>query len=168
MTGRPANLAIRALAGSLDLALLACFAGALIGLAGWGGSIAVANHPNLTDWTDLTDWADVVDPALWGPLTVGMAILGSAATCHLLGATPGGLLFGCEVVDWRSRSRLGWVRAGWRMAGAVVLFAPVGLGLLSALSRPDGRAWYDRLSGSRVIIEDEASLTLAELARKLP
>lgn len=61
---------------------------------------------------------------------------------------------------WRLRlvtedgGRPGWRAATLRFVGAVFSWLPAGLGFLSGLVRADGRAWHDRVSGTRLIVEE--------------
>lgn len=67
------------------------------------------------------------------------------------GTTPGMLLFGLRVIDADNGSAplrwQWWVRA----LGMLVAAAPAGLGFLWALWDPEGRAWQDHISGTRVV-----------------
>jgi len=63
---------------------------------------------------------------------------------------------------WRLRvetlagGRISWGQALLRMAGACVSFACLGAGYLAILFDPAARAWHDRWSGTRVVIEPRA------------
>lgn len=69
----------------------------------------------------------------------------------------GGRTLGMQA--WRVRvvtacgARPGWRACTMRFLGSVLCWAPAGLGFLSGVGRPDGRAWHDRLSGTRLIVE---------------
>lgn len=60
---------------------------------------------------------------------------------------------------WRLRlvsesgARPGWRACTLRFAGSVLCWVPAGLGFLSGVVRADGRAWNDRLSGTRLVVE---------------
>jgi len=98
---------------------------------------------------------------LWlgGPLppaaagAVALAVLGC---WRWLAGTPGALLMGVNVVRARDGAAAGLGRLALRLAAALVLG---GLGLLWALG---GRAaLHDRVSGTRLVIEDERLLLRA-------
>ncbi|MFN5048469.1 RDD family protein [Roseateles sp.] len=67
------------------------------------------------------------------------------------GATPGKLFMGVRVVDALSGQRPSLVQALLRWLGYWLSALPLGLGFLWALWDPEGRAWHDRLSGTRVL-----------------
>jgi hypothetical protein len=85
---------------------------------------------------------------VWGP-TVALTCVAVAAAWRLLGGTPGALLLGAVVC--RRGERPGWPRSMLRL---MLALATGGIGLLWCLGgRP---ALHDRLSGTRLLIEDEA------------
>jgi uncharacterized RDD family membrane protein YckC len=47
----------------------------------------------------------------------------------------------------------GWRAATLRFAAALLCWIPAGLGFLSGIARADGRAWHDRLSGTRLVVD---------------
>jgi uncharacterized RDD family membrane protein YckC len=60
---------------------------------------------------------------------------------------------------WRLRLRKSnggvpdWSACSVRFAAALLCWAPAGLGFLSGVSRPDRLAWHDRISGTRLVVE---------------
>jgi hypothetical protein len=102
--------------------------------------------------------------ALWRAhrawLFAGGALALATVVCwHALGGTPGGLLLGVSV-----RRAADGARADYAVAAARLLLALVlaGIGLLwSFKGRP---ALYDRLTGTRAVLEDEVLYTLDDFA----
>ncbi len=91
--------------------------------------------------------------------------LAAAAVCgwRFLGGTPGGLLAGITVRRSRDGAYPGVLRSVCRLAVAV---ATGGIGLLFAAG--GRRALYDRITGTRAVIEDEALVELAGLGTRRP
>jgi hypothetical protein len=80
---------------------------------------------------------------------VALACVAVAAAWRVLGGTPGGLLLGAVVC--RCGERPGWPRSMLRL---MLALGTGGIGLLWCLGgRP---ALHDRLSGTRLVLEDEA------------
>lgn len=68
----------------------------------------------------------------------------------LSGATPGKLIMGIRVVSLDNET----IRPGisfLRVTGYLLSGLPMALGFLWVLLDPDGRAWHDKLAGTRVV-----------------
>ena len=82
-------------------------------------------------------------------------LLGVAFAFHGWFWVHGGQTLGLRA--WRLRvvraggAPLGWGDAARRFAAALLALAPAGLGWLWMLADGEGRAWHDRLSGTRVV-----------------
>jgi uncharacterized RDD family membrane protein YckC len=70
------------------------------------------------------------------------------------GQTPGMRLLSIRIEDHDGSARLGFRRARRRLVGLVLALIPLGLGLLSLLTRDDRRGLWDRRAGSDVIVDD--------------
>lgn len=73
-----------------------------------------------------------------------------------ISGSPGDLLLGLNVVRSRDGARAGAVRCMWRLMVSVSL---LGFGFLGA--RRGKRALHDRLSGTRMVREDESTFSIA-------
>jgi len=142
---RDAGLGARAAALLVDSAMLACaFAAANLVLwkSGLAGALGAQSVAGLL--------------ALWGRAEVLAALaivaaLAVVAAWRALGGTPGALLLGVTLVSAEEGGRPGLPGTLARLLAALALG---GVGLLwSAGGRP---ALHDRLSGVRLVIEDEA------------
>lgn len=84
-------------------------------------------------------------------------LLGVAYLYFVLQWVRGGRTLGMGA--WRVRlvatdgGQPGWGPCTLRFLGALACWLPAGLGFLSGVARPDGLAWHDRLSGTRLIVE---------------
>ena len=106
--------------------------------------------------------------ALWsqaGPWIALTAILGCLVILAwaVAAGTPGALLMGLNVLRVRDRCRAGVLRCAWRL---VICVALCGLGFLGAWRGK--RALHDRLSGTRVVREDESTLHYYQCTGQTP
>lgn len=83
-----------------------------------------------------------------------------------LKATPGKLLLGCQVVDARTGRALSLGRAVLRYLGYTLSGLTLGLGFLWMLWDRRRQTLHDKLAGSIVVIEDEASRPLEDWMRE--
>ncbi len=90
-----------------------------------------------------------------GTVWFELYLLGVAFLFHGWFWTHGGQTLGLRT--WRLRvvrddgRPLGWADAARRFAAALAALAPAGLGWLWMLADPQGRAWHDRFSRTRVV-----------------
>lgn len=150
----------RALSGAIDLVLIGCAMsvqlGVLLSLGARNGGVAgVAN-------------GDKHGLVVLGIAWLLIAVVGLAACWRTLGASPGGMLLGCQVVDARTRDRIGWGRALLRAASLVPVLLPLALGWLAAARDPRRRGWHDRIAGTEVVIEDESRSSLDDWLNRCP
>lgn len=82
-----------------------------------------------------------------------------------LQGTPGALLMGIRLVDTQG-GRPGARQALLRLLAYIPALAVVLLGILWMLWDRERRGWHDILSGTRLVQEDEASRSLANLLRE--
>lgn len=78
-------------------------------------------------------------------------------------ATPGKLLFDCEIVDAYSGDTINFKQALLRYLGYLVSLLPLGLGFLWILWDKRKQGWHDKIAGTVVIIHDEATVPLHKL-----
>lgn len=78
--------------------------------------------------------------------------------------TPGKLLLGCRVVDARTGGRPHLWQAIVRLLGYAVSALPLGLGFLWILWDRRRQGWHDKLARTVVVDDDDALLSLAQLA----
>jgi len=78
-------------------------------------------------------------------------------------ATPGKLLFDCEIVDAITGQPITFKQALVRYAAYIVSALPLGLGFLWILWDKQKQAWHDKIAGTVVIIHDEATVPLHQL-----
>lgn len=146
MRNHSAGLESRALAMAIDGLLMAAASALLM----W-----------ITYGQPISRWDDT------RPGTLAINWLVPLAACLLFwtwqGATPGKLIAGIKVVDYRSGGRPTLVQALTRWVGYLLSAVPLGAGFWWARVDPDGRAWHDRLSGTAV----ERSRPLPESGRGL-
>jgi uncharacterized RDD family membrane protein YckC len=140
----------RLAAALIDLSLFA--AGGLCVLLAWSG---ITRHAAAWD-----------SPAT--PLNLGMAagaafILGLWLDARLRG-TPGKRLLGCLVVDAHSGGPISFSQSCRRGLAMLLSALPAGLGFFWIGWNHRKQGWHDKLSGTAIIIEDEADKSLAELA----
>ncbi len=78
-------------------------------------------------------------------------------------ATPGKLLFDCEIVDARTGNRITTTQAILRNFGYFLSALPLGLGFLWILWDRRKQGWHDKIARTVVIIHDESASSLSEL-----
>ncbi len=78
-------------------------------------------------------------------------------------ATPGKLLFDCEIVDAITGQPITFKQALVRYAAYIVSALPLGLGFFWILWDKQKQAWHDKIAGTVVIIHDEATVPLHQL-----
>ena len=78
-------------------------------------------------------------------------------------ATPGKLLFDCEIVDAITGQPITFKQAIVRYAAYIVSALPLGLGFFWILWDKHKQAWHDKIAGTVVIIHDEATVPLHQL-----
>lgn len=121
-------------------------------------------------WSSLTHHAQAWD----APMTAtALALVASVA--FLLGlwldaklqGTPGKHLLGCRVQDAATGNNISIKQSLGRGLAMLLSALPAGLGFLWIAWGKNRQGFHDRLSGSVVVIEDEAHTSLAELAGNL-
>lgn len=78
-------------------------------------------------------------------------------------ATPGKLLFDCEVVDIRTGQSINLKQAVLRYLGYSIAILPLGLGFLWIIWDARKQSWPDKIAGTVVILHDEALIPLQQL-----
>lgn len=78
-------------------------------------------------------------------------------------ATPGKLLFDCDVIDLRTGRPVTFIRALLRSLGYIFSFIPLGLGFLWILWDSRKQAWHDKIAGTVVVIHDESAVPIEQL-----
>lgn len=78
-------------------------------------------------------------------------------------ATPGKLLFDCDVIDIRTSRPVTLIRALLRCLAYIFSLMPLGLGFLWILWDPRKQAWHDKIAGTIVVIHDESSVPIEQL-----
>ena len=118
-------------------------------------------------WSGLTGHAEPWDapatPVVIGASALGFFILGRCLDAWLLG-TPGKHLQGCLVIDARSGRNMSCRQSLWRGLAMLLAVLPAGLGIFRIGWNRRKQGLHDKLAGTVVIMEDEAHLSLAELA----
>ena len=118
-------------------------------------------------WSGLTGHAEPWDapatPVVIGASALGFFILGRCLDAWLLG-TPGKHLQGCLVIDARSGRNMSCRQSLWRGLAMLLAVLPAGLGIFRIGWNRRKQGLHDKLAGTMVIMEDEAHLSLAELA----
>lgn len=115
----------------------------------------------------LASIADV--PGLWkyGAWMLAALALAEALFWSFLGATPGKLLLGSQVVSRKSGRRLTFAPSVLRSLALWLGVACLGVGVLWILRDPRNQGLHDKLAGSLVVREDESLMALEELAENL-
>lgn len=80
-------------------------------------------------------------------------------------ATPGKLLFDCEIVDARTGKPINFTQALLRYFGYFVSMLFLGLGFLWIIVDKRKQGWHDKIAGTVVVIHDEATVPLYQLAK---
>ena len=144
----------RMLAGLVDLilALVAVVTLSLVGLLFDG---TPPDAPGLV--------ADLAGLAGYGGWLMGMTLVAQVLFWTFLGATPGMLLLGCQVLEARTLHRLPLARSCVRAVGLWLGLACLGVGVLWIIRDPRHQGLHDKLARSVVIKEDESLLALDEL-----
>ncbi|WP_077033563.1 RDD family protein [Pelomonas sp. KK5] len=135
---RPAGFAPRALALAIDALLLTALAAPLLWLA---------HGEALARWSDTRPLSLLCNWGLPAVYFVGF--------WSWQGTTPGKAAAGLRVVDADTGERPGPLRSLLRGLGYIVSALPLGLGFLWAKFDGGGRAWHDRLAGTRVVYHRE-------------
>jgi uncharacterized RDD family membrane protein YckC len=140
------GLVTRALAGVVDLALI----GALLSI---GSGILASIVPAATGGSD--------GLSIWGILAfgvVGFLIGGSifVAFWALVGQTPG-MRFLSIHLDASGSQEIGLRRALRRLLAIPLSLLPAGLGFFAILLSPERRGWHDRIAGTTVVYDEEAT-----------
>jgi len=78
-------------------------------------------------------------------------------------ATPGKLLFDCDIVDAKTGQRMTFLQALLRSFGYLLSLLLLGLGFLWILRDKRKQGWHDKIAGTVVIMHDEASIPLEQL-----
>ena len=80
-------------------------------------------------------------------------------------ATPGKLLFDCNVVDMHTGQSISFKQAVLRYLGYTISFLPLGLGFFWIIWDARKQGWPDKIAGTVVVIHDEAHTPLQELEK---
>jgi uncharacterized RDD family membrane protein YckC len=118
-------------------------------------------------WSGVTGhaepWDEPATTPVIGATALGVFILGRCLDAWLQG-TPGKFLMGCRVIDARSGRNMRCRQSLWRGLAMLLAALPAGLGIFRIGWNLRKQGLHDRLAGSLVILEDEALMSLAELA----
>jgi uncharacterized RDD family membrane protein YckC len=148
----------RLLSGLLDLALVLAVIATLV-LLGLAASDAPAQAPALA--ADLLGYRGY---AVWSLVLVFLA---QCLFWTFLGATPGMLLLGCQVLRADSGRRLSLARSVLRCLGLWLGLACLGIGVLWSIRDRRHQGLHDKLADSVVVREDESLMPLEELVEGL-
>lgn len=102
--------------------------------------------------------------AAWWLAAIALAQIAFWTT---LGATPGMLLLGSQVLGSNSGRSLPLPRSLVRCVGLWLGLACLGIGVLWSLRDPRRQGLHDKLAGSVVVREDESLMALDELVEKV-
>lgn len=83
-----------------------------------------------------------------------------------LQGTPGKLLLDCRIVDARTGRGISYRQALVRGLGLFLAVLPAGLGLFRVGWNRNKQGLHDTLAGTLVMLEDDASKSLTQLARE--
>jgi len=118
-------------------------------------------------WSGLTGhekpWDTPATPMVIGISAMGFFILGRCLDAWLQG-TPGKHLMGCIILDARSGRNMSCRQSLWRGLALLLAALPAGLGIFRIGWSSRRQGLHDRLAGTVVVLEDEAGMSLAELA----
>jgi uncharacterized RDD family membrane protein YckC len=78
-------------------------------------------------------------------------------------ATPGKLLFDCDIVDRYTGQSINFKQAILRYVGYFIALLPVGLGFFWIIWDKRKQGWHDKIAGTVVVIHDEAHIPLQQL-----
>ena len=80
-------------------------------------------------------------------------------------ATPGKLLFDCDIVDADTGARITPVQAVVRVFGYFIAAFPLGLGFFWIMWDKRKQGWHDKMARTVVVIHDEAMIPLPQLEK---
>jgi len=80
-------------------------------------------------------------------------------------ATPGKLLFYCEIVDARSGKPITPKQAFLRYIGYLISLLTFGLGFIWIVFDKRKQGWHDKIAGTVVVIHDQATISLYQLEK---
>lgn len=148
----------RLAAGIIDLVLVFVAAAAL-------GLLVLSSSEEPSGVLDsIADWPGL---ARYGAWSLAALALAQVAFWRYLGATPGMLLLGCQVVGAKSGRRLTLVASALRWLALWAGLACMGIGVLWIFRDARNQGLHDKLAGSLVVREDESLMALEELAENL-
>ncbi len=144
----------RLLAGLIDVAFLSLLAATVM-----VGEFLIRDESAYVSEFVSTQFANPIHAAWWlGAVGLALMIFWKG-----LGATPGMLLVGCQVVRADNGRRLSLLQSFVRSIGLLLGLACLGLGVLWCIRDRRHQGLHDKLAGSVVVREDESLMTLAEL-----
>ena len=152
------GLARRLLAGLVDLTLVLMVAASVV-LAGFSGD----ESPPLSSAL-LGELRGFWMQAVW---LLVLIVVAQTVFWSRLGATPGMLLLGSQVLNAKSGGRLSLLRSLMRSLGLWLGLACLGVGTLWSIWDPRRQGLHDKLAGALVVREDESLMTLDELVEAL-
>jgi len=118
-------------------------------------------------WSGITGhaqpWDAPASPTVIGAVALGYFILGRCLDAWLQG-TPGKHLMGCLILDARSGRNMSCRQSLWRALALLLAALPAGLGIFRIGWSHRRQGLHDRLAGTVVVLEDEADMSLTELA----
>lgn len=80
-------------------------------------------------------------------------------------ATPGKMLFYCEIVDAKTGKPITSTQALLRYIGYIISFLFLGLGIIWIAFDKRKQGWHDKIAGTVVIIHDQATIPLYKLEK---
>jgi len=81
-------------------------------------------------------------------------------------ATPGKLLFNCEIVQATTYTAITPFQALLRYLGYIISSIPLGLGFLWILHDTRKQGWHDKIARTVVILRDESQIPLSQLMKE--
>ena len=140
----------RTLAFTIDMIIVSLISTALI-LAIFGIE-QLHQMQSMTSWHTI-DWriagVEQILPAIW-----------TISFWFVWMATPGKLLFDCQIVDARSLQKAGLRQLVVRYLGYILSSLPLGLGFIWIIFNPRRQGWHDKLSGTVVIMQYDSLLPM--------